>query len=155
MYERKEPGNQAWLRFRLCESIDKSFLTDCSATLAVMVIDKTVYSQSISPIVSCSPSQHCNKHQIAACSVTLALNRNTHTHTHTHACTHNFLSPSSALSPTTSVKSNHHWSPQSFLSNLETHTWLTTTIIATTATTTSIIAAFTSLNFKTCLFGEN
>lgn len=29
--------------FSLCESIDKSFLTDCSATLAVMVIDKTVY----------------------------------------------------------------------------------------------------------------
>lgn len=43
--------------FRLRESIDKSFLTDCSATLAVMVIDKTVYSQSVSSIVSSNPAQ--------------------------------------------------------------------------------------------------
>lgn len=57
MYEQEELGNQAWVCFCLCESIEKSFLTDCSATLAVMVIDKTVYSQSISPIVSCGPAQ--------------------------------------------------------------------------------------------------
>lgn len=51
----KELSNQGWVCFRVCESIDKSFLTDCRATMAVMVIDKTVYSQSISPIVSCRP----------------------------------------------------------------------------------------------------
>lgn len=79
VYEGKELGNQARVCFHVWESIDKSFLTDCSATLALMVIDKTVYSQSISPIVSCSPTQHCYKHQIAACSVTQALNRNAHT----------------------------------------------------------------------------
>lgn len=118
----KELGNQVPVCFRSCESIDKSFLTDCGATLAVMVIDKTVYSQSISPIVSLSPGEHCYKHQIAVCGATHFTGMNTHIHTH------NFLSLSPTPSPTTTVKSNHHWSTQSFLSNLETHTCLTTTI---------------------------
>lgn len=40
----------------LCNSIDKSFPTHWNAASALMAIDKTVYSQSVSPIVFCSPT---------------------------------------------------------------------------------------------------
>lgn len=75
---RRKLSNQAWVCFRFCESIDKSFFTDCSATLAVMIIDRTVYLELIFPIVPCGAS--------LGLSSSVAPNRNAHKQV--GACTH-------------------------------------------------------------------
>lgn len=114
-------GNQAWMCFHLCEGIDKSFLTDCSATLAVMLIDKAVYSQSITPIVPYSSARDWYKYLITTSGLLQWLKRNEHMHAHTHIS--HFLPPQ--VWNLIIIGAHNH-----FFSNLETHTCLTTTASA-------------------------
>lgn len=135
MSEKSLAMKTEWV-FCLRDSTDKSFWSDGNTTLFAMVIDKTLYWQSISPIVSCSQRKDSFMPRITGI-IEEHTQPHANRHTHTQKAAYHFLS-SSPHSPATSANSNHHQHPQSFLSNLETRTCLTTTIPTTRAAAAAV-----------------
>lgn len=99
----------------LCNSIDKSFPSHWNAASALMTIDKTVCSQSVSPIVFCSPT-YCS-HMVYI----IQMKQRVHADENRPTCSH-FL-PSSPLSHHKCVNLIITAAYNHFLSNLDTRAW--------------------------------